>query len=102
MEQYFSKITADHWTAKNNAEKEAKKLAKEMDGILINADRLLTFKADFIDGIERINKNNARCKPLHLSIWEMNRDKFNGNIQISISGCFSMLLYKVKRNYDLQ
>ena len=102
MEQYFSKITADHWNFKNKAEKEAQEFAKEMDSILISADRLLTFKTNFIAGIERINKKNPRCRPLHLSIWEMDRRILYGTISISIEGCFAMSVYKIRRNYDLQ
>jgi hypothetical protein len=31
MKQFFSKIIADHWTAKNESQKEAHKLALEME-----------------------------------------------------------------------
>jgi hypothetical protein len=65
---YFSRITADHWCAKNESQKEAHKLAHEMERRLITSDQVLDYKAEFIDKVSRINAAHPRCKPLHLSI----------------------------------
>lgn len=95
--KYFSKITADHWTLHNNAHKEARKLAYSMDKILISERAIPAFKRKFTHGIDEINQQNPKCKPLDLEIWNhplqigISRDIF-----ISIPGNFHMSLYKVK------
>lgn len=61
---YVSRITADHWMAKNDLEKAAKKLAKEMERRLIPGDKLSAYKKEFRDKIEKLNKEFKRCKPL--------------------------------------
>lgn len=92
--KYFSKVTADYWTAKNNAEKEAKIMARNLERRIINGS---AEKQKFIDNIkeqvEKINQDNKRCKPLHLSIWTqpINRE----DCIIDIPGVFTMELFYV-------
>lgn len=94
MAQYFSRITANHWTAKNRLEKAAHDVAKDMDRRLIPGDRMNAFIEEFKAKIDSINKANARCKPLELNIHKdyMNRD----DIRFYISMVFNFTLFLVK------
>lgn len=68
MKTYFSRIVADHWTVKNELQKKAHNLAHEMERRIVPADKVLDFKAEFLDKVARLNAAHPRCKPLHLSI----------------------------------
>jgi len=94
MKRYFSKVTADHWSAKNKLQQEAKEIARDMECRIIPADKLLDFKAEFIDRIARSNEKYNRCNPLHLSIWDREHD--GNHIQFHISEVFSLSLYRAK------
>lgn len=92
---YVSRITADHWMAKNNLEKAAKKLAKEMERRLIPGDQLADYKKEFKDKIEQLNQEFKRCKPLDFYIgasYDNRRD-----IDIVCSGVFMMEMFEVKQ-----
>lgn len=92
---YVSRITADHWMAKNNLEKAAKKLAKEMERKLIPGDQLAAYKKEFKDKIEKLNQEFKRCKPLDFYInasYDNTRD-----IVINCSGVFMMEMFEVKQ-----
>ena len=65
---YVSRITADHWMAKNNLEKAAKKLAKEMERKLIMENELPAFRKEFQLKIKQLNQEFNRCKPLDFYI----------------------------------
>jgi hypothetical protein len=65
---YFSRIVADHWCAKNESQKQAHKLAQEMERRIVTSDQVIDYKAEFIDKVSKINAAHPRCKPLHLSI----------------------------------
>jgi hypothetical protein len=94
MKQYFSRIVADHWCAKNESQKAAHKLALEMERRIVSADKVLDFKAEFIDKVSRINDLHPRCKPLHLSIQSDRIDK--GDIVFWIDGVFHLDLILAK------
>ena len=91
---YFSRITRDHWTAKNNLEKAAKKLAREMDRILISENRVPAFKKEFQEKVNALNKEFSRCKPLRFSI--NSSFERNGDIVIYCDGVFYMSLFLAK------
>jgi len=85
---YVSRITADYWTAKNNLEKAAKKLAKEMDCKLIMESELNAFKKDLRDKIKLLNQEFNRCKPLDFDIQtQYSKEQ---NIDIYCIGVFMM------------
>lgn len=94
MKMYFSRITADHWTAKNKLEKAAHELAKEMDRRLITEDKVLDFKVEFHDKIEKLNNEFNRCKPLRFSI--STKEFAHGDYWIYCDGVFQMSLFLVK------
>jgi hypothetical protein len=94
MKTYFSRIVADHWSAKNESQKAAHKLAKEMERRIVSQDKVLDFKAEFIDKVTWINKAHPRCKPLHLSIQSDRMDK--GDIVFWMDGVFHLDLILAK------
>jgi len=95
MTTYFSRITSDHWAAKNKLEAAAKDLAREMDRHIIPADRANDFKNIFKQKVENLNTRFSRCKPLELEIWKPREDRSN-DICIQISGVFCMELISIK------
>ena len=87
---------ADHWCAKNKLEKEAHKLAYEMERRIVTSDQVLDFKAEFIDKVSKINATYPRCKPLHLSIHSDLIDK--GDIIFWMDGVFHLELILSKES----
>ena len=92
---YVSRITADHWMAKNNLEKAAKMLAKEMDRRLIPGKQLAAYKKEIKDKIGQLNQEFKRCKPLDFSIWD--NKIIHDTIEIYCSGVFQMEIFEVKQ-----
>lgn len=92
---YLSRITADHWTAKNNLQKAAHKLAHTMDKIFIPAEEVENFKKYFHSRIEELNKEFSRCKPLSFSIQRSQQDR--DEYWIYCDGVFNMHLIKIKK-----
>lgn len=93
MVVYFSVITQNHWTPKNQAHRQAKDAAKYFERRIIKQNRLPGFKKEFREVIDQINENNPRCKPLELEFWQPHHDK---DIRFYISGVFEMRLYLAK------
>lgn len=94
MDKYFSKITADYWTLRNQAHQQARELAQSLDRHLLNKKDVEEFIDDFKQGIIEINTNNPRCKNLSLTVWSPWSNEY-GDTMISVSGNFTMYLYKV-------
>jgi hypothetical protein len=92
---YFSRIVADHWCAKNESQKEAHKLAQEMERRIVTSDQVIDYKAEFIDKVSKINAAHPRCKPLHLFIHD-SYDK-SGDISFSMEGVFHFELILAKQ-----
>lgn len=93
MKQYFSRITANHWTPKNRAQKEAHEVVNIMDRRIISENQVEKFTEEFKNHIGRVNQDNKRCTPLHLSVWEIPNSE---DINFNISGVFSLDLFLVK------
>lgn len=94
MKTYFSRITADHWCAKNNLHREINNVAKEMDRRIVTADEVEAFKAEISHEIEELNKKYSRCTPMKLSI---HKDYDRGeDIQFVVSGVFQLVLFLAK------
>jgi len=91
MKNYFSRITADHWCAKNKLEEAAHKVAKEMDRRLVPDWQVKAFKEEFKEKILKINNEHPRCKPVELLIDADRMDR--GDINFYVSGVFQMSLF---------
>jgi hypothetical protein len=91
---YFSRITADHWSPKNNLHKAVNHLAVEMDRRLISEDKILDYRVEFLDKLAKLNNEHNRCKPLHISFE--NHDYANGDYWIYCDGVFNMSLFLVR------
>ena len=91
---YLSRITADHWSVKNNLQKAAHKLAHTMDKIFIPAEEVENFKKYFHSRIEELNKEFSRCKPLDFHTQRSYQEK--DSWWIYCDGVFEMDLIKIK------
>lgn len=69
--RYITRITQDHWNAKNKLQEEAKRFAHKMDRLLMEEDALPCFKDVFKQGIMDLNAKYPRCKPLELNSWKI-------------------------------
>ena len=97
MKQYFSRITADHWTAKNSLEKAAHELAYEMDRFVIPEPLVEGYLDLFKERITELDKKYCRCNPLRFSIVK-DRSITDGDIYIYCDGVFQMSLFEVHNN----
>lgn len=95
MKLYFSRITADHWVAKNKLEAAAKSLAYEMDRQLIPADKVPAFKAMIRQRLIKLNEEYSRCKPLVIDIWTPEDDMKYPDIAVLVPYVFHMSLFVV-------
>jgi hypothetical protein len=91
---YFSRITADHWSARNNLDKAAHNLAREMDRRLLSENEIMDFRVELLDKMEKLNQEFHRCKPLRVSMHESH--SCNGDYSIYCDGVFHMGLFLVK------
>jgi hypothetical protein len=98
MKIYFSRIIEDHWVAKNNLEKVAHKLAKEMDRRILCEREIPAFKKEFQEKICALDKEYKRCKPLKFSIESY--DFHEGDICFFCDGVFYMDLFLAKNDAD--
>lgn len=89
MKRYFTRITADHWVAKNKLAEEAKQLALRMERLLLHEDTLQLYKDTFIQAVKDLNAKYPRCKPLDISIWEVPNRRLK-YWSYSIPGIFSI------------
>ena len=77
MKRYCTRITANHWVAKNRLAEEAKQLALRMEKLLLHEDTLQLFKDTFTQAVYELNIKYPRCKPLELHVWQPDsRSKF--------------------------
>ena len=95
MSQFFTKITADHWVAKNSLEEAVKKFARTMDRRLLKNYEVAPFKIKFREKIKELNEAHPRCKPVEL---EIRTSYFNKEESwICVPQVFQMSVYKVKK-----
>lgn len=95
MKLYFSRVTADHWVAKNKLEAAAKSLAYELDRQLIPADKIPAFKAEIRQRLGKINEEHSRCKPLVLDMWTPRDEAKYPDIAVHVPYVFEMSLFVV-------
>jgi hypothetical protein len=94
MKQYFSRIVADHWMAKNKSEEAAHKLAYELDRRILTSGEVEAFKKEFLSKIDKINTEHPRCKILR---WAIHSDPSDGgDITFWVDGVFHLDLFLVK------
>lgn len=97
MKNYFSRITADHWQAKNKLEAAAKDLANKMDRYLLREDEIEGFTSEMLNQVKLLNESFSRCKSISITFQEAH--KYNENehdIWIYCPGVFHMSLFEVK------
>jgi hypothetical protein len=99
MAYFFTKITADHWTAKNKLQEEVKKLAREMDRRLLRNFEVATFIIRFRKKIKESNDKYPRCKPVEIEIEPFHSNKEETSIYVS--EVFWMAIYKAKEVIDI-
>jgi hypothetical protein len=87
---YFTKVTQDYWTAKNQLQKEAKKLMRSFERKIIKASEKAAFMKSMNEAFNDLNQKYSRCKPLHLDIWTPSRDP-----HVHISGVTELVFYVV-------
>jgi hypothetical protein len=94
---YVSRITADHWSAKNKLEAAAKLVAQHMDHMLIPDREKDKWFLDFKNAIDKVNADHPKCKELQLSVWGYDFEtKGQKPTYITISGVFQMELFEVR------
>ena len=94
---FFSRITADHWTAKNKLEAAAHELAYEMDRKLIPGAFLKEFIKEFERKIHKLDSDYPQCKPLRFSHHKGYTQRWS-EYWIYCEGVFQMSLIEVKVN----
>jgi len=94
---FFSRITANHWTAKNKLEAAAHELAYEMDRKLIPGDKIQDYFKDFKKKIDELCAIHHRCKPLKFS-WHRGYTKRWSEWWIYCDGVFQISLVEVKED----
>lgn len=96
MKLYMSILTADHWSAKNNLEKEAHQLAREMNHKLFTAEQKPDFMREFDTRIKALHDKYPRCKKLDFN-HHAAMDK-SGETWIYCNGVFHMSLVPVNED----
>lgn len=90
MRTYVSSLSMTY-QCHNKAEKEALRLAKDLNRKVLLPDEVIGFKNEFREGIEIINRNNPRCKDLILEITDYDK---NGDITFRLAqGIFVLHLF---------
>jgi len=95
--KFFSRITADHWTAKNKLQEAAHELAYEMDRKLIPGNEVLKYIGEFERRIHDLESDYPNCKPLDFS-WHKGYTERWAEIWIYCNGVFRMSLIEVKED----
>lgn len=96
MKFYFSIITQDHWTAKNNAHKEAKELAQAMSRTIIEEKELGEYEEDFRARLAALNQRNPKCNDLILDVWGNEYNSKYRQIYYYISGVVHLQLIEIQ------
>jgi hypothetical protein len=103
--KYFSHISSDHWHVQNKLHEAIKKIAHDMNHIIIDNDypdtSMQQFQETITSRVDAANKEHPRCKPAELSIWNPSgvwsgkKDR-EEPVQVNVSGVFNMLLIPVR------
>lgn len=103
-QQFFLRIIDDYWKAKNNAEKEAQVIARELDCTIIEQDDLESIQNQIRDKIHSINNNNPRCKDLKIDFWTSGIYSSPSDNDYKIIGgipnVFRLEIIKIKNHYN--
>jgi hypothetical protein len=95
MNQYFSKVTADHWCPKNKLQEKAQEVARHFERKIIPENQVSLFVSDLHLNIADLNAKYRRCNSLKIeeskAYTEADRDRC-----LVIPGVFHLTLYLVK------
>ena len=94
---FFSRITADHWTAKNKLQAAAHELAYEMDRKRIPCDMLEDYISEFKRRIHELNSTHPRCKHLYFT-WHKGYTRGWIEYWIYCEGVFQISLIEIKED----
>lgn len=98
MNQYFTKVTQDHWQPKNKLQEEAQEVARDMERRLIPESELRLFVQELETRIEFLNKKYNRCIPIILhkyNPWRSEEEEITEE-GFYIPSVFHLTIYKVK------
>lgn len=102
---YFSKVTASHWVAKNRLQQEAQILAHDLERVYFPERELPLFEKELKTRIDELNKQYPRCKSLELEFY---REPYSSpafgtpsyytsqDLTWIVPGVFHLTLYAVK------
>lgn len=96
MKFYFSIITQDHWTPKNNAHKEAKEIAQKMSRTIIEEKELDEYEEDFRARLAALNQRHPKCNDLILEVWKDSYNTKYQRIYYRISGVVHLELIEIQ------
>ena len=95
MNQYFSKVTADHWCPKNKLQEEAQKVARNFERKIIHETMVDLFVAELNLNISGLNREYKRCNSLKIEESRAYTEKDQDRCLV-IPGVFHLTLYLVK------
>lgn len=97
MKHYFTRITQDHWSPKNNAHKEAQKLALLMERKVFPEKELQDYLDTFMKLVGYINDKERKCKDLDLIIWKfpLDQEEKGDRYILTISQVFQLEIIEV-------
>lgn len=93
---YFTKVTADYWTAKNKLQQEVKEFARACERMILKPDAVKDWMAYLKSGVSKLNQQHKRCKPLRV---ETDKDRQTGDIKVFIYGVSHLSVYAGKEVY---
>ncbi len=91
---YYSKITANHWCAKNKLHEEANEVGLDMERRIISESELAAFRDELTMRIDLLNQKYHRCNPL--KIEETPQHTTDVDETLFISNVFHLTLHRVK------
>lgn len=95
MNQFFSKVTADHWCPKNKLQAEAQASARQMERRIILENHVALFVSDLNMRIATLNAKYNRCNSLKIEEARAYTEKDQDRCLV-IPGVFHLTLYLVK------
>lgn len=91
MPRYFVKITADHWTAKNNLHRDFQKHCYTIERVILDNE---SQKDEFINDLKNkaaaLSEKHNRCKPLDFHTFRSDKT----SEAVGVLGVSHVTLYK--------
>lgn len=94
--RFFTIITSDHWSPKNNLHAEVLKVARRHNKKIIpSLKHVAAFRKELEEDLAYSNANHPRCKPMTLSFWQPGSASCTmGHFVASIPGVFNMSIHE--------